>query len=578
MAQLNSIGRAPQIGVLGLLLVCHGYANAQQDEAIQAVPNAAVAQSWQQVSPGAAAPTIARNEEGGTRLEWKGGLVYDTYTNDVYTNTPTPLSTLSSLRPSTFFKSSVNSDLRAVHKNSSVDYFQLGASHSDDRSVLSQGLYQVNNMQVGRTGEGYMLALGDIAPNFSSLSSSLGVRGLYGQRQFEKLTVHGFTGLVAESWEALDNSVASNGYQKEVNGLKVERSFGNALQVYLTTQTFSERTPEKTSFPLTADRATSHTDSAGFQYQEGAITVTGETAGSRFDDAGNADRQGQATILDASWRGDGVSLRGGYHDIAPQFTSLSSGAQAGILEAYAALDWTLASWVSLTTDLRNSKNSTLATLLTPSTFVQTDSATVRANINFGPDHPGWGLTLQQTDALSTDSASQSSQRGDVTSSLNYSASNWNSSVGFGQGTVTSMASPTYDSASENWTLAAGRTFTDAAPDQPEIWGAGLNFSANSQAQRLVVANTQTVTTNYTLTLTAQRARWGRLNLSMTEGETTQPSGAPALRVRGLQMDAVYPMAGQSSLKVYMRSNWRNIDDPILYVKEYVTGLQLNYSF
>ena len=576
MAQLDGIRRKSALGVLGGILACHGYVHAQQDDAVRMVPNEEVAQSWQQGSPGSAAPVVERDEDGSTRLEWKGGVVYDSYTNEIYSAASGNQTT--SLRPGTFFKSSLSTDLRAIHKNSAVDYLQLGASHSDDRSVLSQGEYQINNMQVGRTGDGYMLALGDIAPNFSSLGSSLGLRGLYGQRQFDKLTIHGYTGLVADSWEALDNHVASNQYQREVYGLKVENTFGTALQVYLTSQVFLERQPEKTSFPLTDARAISHTDSLGFQFQQERFTLTGEMAGSSFADGGNADRQGQAAIVDANWQGDGLGLRAGYHDIATQFTSLSMAAQPGVLEAYAAVDWTMASWISLTTDLRSSKNSTLALAFAPSTFVQTDATTVRANINFGVDHPGWGLSLQQADAVAVDSASQSSRRSDVSSTLNYTAPSWNSSIGFGQGSASSVASPDYDSATENWTIAAGRSFSNATQDTPESWSAGVNISANSQAQRLVLSNTQTTTVNYSISLTAQRARWGRLNFSLTEGETTQPSGAPVLRVRGLQMDATYPFTGQNSLKIYMRSNWRNIDDPVLYVKEYVTGVQLNYSF
>jgi hypothetical protein len=95
--------------------------------------------------------------------------------------------------------------------------------------VLSQNRYQVNNLQLGRAGEGYMLALGDIAPNFSSLSSSLGARGLYGQRQFADMTVYGFTGMVAESWETLDNRIPRSQYLKDVHGIKLEKAFGSSL-------------------------------------------------------------------------------------------------------------------------------------------------------------------------------------------------------------------------------------------------------------------------------------------------------------------------------------------------------------
>jgi hypothetical protein len=206
---------------------------AQQDSQVQLEPNDQVIRAWQQNNLGAAGPSLKREEDGSTRLEWKGGLTVDTYSNDVssaggYLNTPS--------RTGAFYRNTLNSDLRAVHKDNTVDYFQLGATSSNDLSVLSQNRYQINNLQLGRAGEGYMLSLGDVTPNFSSLSSALGVRGLYGQRQFGEVTAYGFTGMVAESWETLGNKVPRSQYLKDVHGVKLEKAFGSALKTYVTSQ------------------------------------------------------------------------------------------------------------------------------------------------------------------------------------------------------------------------------------------------------------------------------------------------------------------------------------------------------
>lgn len=575
MAQMNVFRRIAVPGLIGSMLLCQEHARAQPAEAVQLAPNDQVIQSWQQSNMGGSNPVLRREEDGSTRLEWKVGGTFDAYTNNIQSaggNVNTPL------RTGSFFRNSFSSDLRAIGPNSGVDYFQLGMTHSNDLSVLSQNRYQVNNLQFGRTGENYMLALGDIAPNFSSLSSSLGARGLYGQRQFNDMTVYGFTGLVAESWEALDNRIPRNQYLKDVHGIKLEKAFGSSLRTYITSQSYSEREPSgNLAQPLTTPRGRSRSMSGGFQYQKDQFTLTGETAGSNFEDGGNSDRSGRASILDAAWRGESVGLRAGYHDITSGFTSLSLAAQAGVREAYTGVDWTAASWVTLSTDLRRSRSTTLATAFFASTYVDTDSASARATLNFGPDHPGWSLSLQQAVARSVNSAGQVANNRDFSSLLNYSTPVWNAGMGVGTGKVISEVSPSSDSLNDSWSVNFGRTFSNAQADLPQTWSVGANFSATAQKQRLL-AGGQTTNTNYTITLTGQRDGWGTLNFLVTDGAVTQPMGGPALRLRGLQLEAVYPIKGQTSLKFYARSTHRNIDDPLLSSREDIAGVQLVYSF
>ena len=122
-----------------------------------------------------------------------------------------------------------------------------------------------------------MFALGDVAPNFSSLSSALGLRGLLGQRQFSGVTASGFTGLIAESWEALDNKVPRTQYLKDVHGLKLEKKWGASLITYLTTQSSSEREPTTllAQLPATA-RGKSRSVTGGFQYQKDQFSLRSE--------------------------------------------------------------------------------------------------------------------------------------------------------------------------------------------------------------------------------------------------------------------------------------------------------------
>jgi hypothetical protein len=576
MAQKKNVFRRIAVpGLLGSLLLCQEHAHAQQDGQVQLEPNDQVIRAWQQNNLGGSGPSLKREEDGSTRLEWKGGLTVDTYSNDIYSaggNLNTPL------RTGAFYKNTFNSDLRATHKDNVVDYFQLGATTSNDLSVLSQNRYQINNLQLGRAGEGYMLSLGDVTPNFSSLSSALGVRGLYGQRQFDDVTVYGFTGMVAESWETLGNKVPRSQYLKDVHGVKLEKAFGTSLKTYVTSQSSSEREPTTVmAQPLATLRGKSRSFSGGFQYQAEQFTLSGETAGSRYEDDGSSDRPGRASIVDASWRGDGYGFRGGYHDISNGFTSLSLQAQPGVREAYAGVDWTVAPWIALATDVRRSRLTTLAFAGFDSTFVDSDSVAARANINFGADYPGWALAFQQAAARSLNSAAQASRNRDFSSTLNYSTPVWNAGVGFGRGKVTSEVSPASDSLNDNWAFNVGHTFSDAQGDLPQTWSVGVNLTAGAQTQRLL-AGGQTSNTNYTFTLTGQRAGWGSVNLLVMSGRTTQLYGGPSLRLEGFQLEAVYAVNDKCSIKAYARNTRRNIDDPVLAAKESVAGLQLTVSF
>jgi hypothetical protein len=143
--------------------------------------------------------------------------------------------------------------------------------------------------------------------------------------------------------------------------------------------------------------------------------------------------------------------------------------------------------------------------------------------------------------------------------------------------VTSEAYPAGDSLNDNWAFNVGRTFSDAQADLPQTWSVGVNLTAGAQTQRLL-AGGQTSNTSYTLTLTAQRAGWGSVNLLVLSGRTTQLYGGPSLRLEGFQLDAIYAITDRLSVKAYARGTRRNIDDPVLAAKESVAGLQFTLSF
>ena len=536
--------------------------------------NEQITQAWQQNNVGGQAPQVVQQEDGSTKLEWKGGVAVDSYANDITsangaTNTP--------LTSGTFYKAVLQSDLRAIN-GTDVTNFQLGLTQTDDRSVLSQYPRQVNNMQLARAGQGYLMMLGDVAPNFSSLSSALGARGLIAQRQLGGFTVNGYTGVVAESWEALEGRVIRNQYERDVNGVKIDYALTENLKVYATGQSGSDRAGTMTSAAAaTAQTAKLRSNSAGFQYQQGQFQMAGETAVSRFEQMTQEGYSGRATVLDGSWRGQTVSLRSGYHDISAGFASNSAAATAGVQETYVGGDWTAAQWVTLGSDLRRSRNSTLATYYTAATTTRTDSGTVRAIVNFGVDHPGWGLTLQQSDSRSFDGLAQESKNAQSTMAVNYSSQTWIYGLSLGQVKARNQAAAGAESDTASWQLSVGRSLSNAEGNMPASWLMNVNLAAGMQHQHLLVGG-DIETANYSMSLSAQRETWGTLSVVASTGFLTQASGLPALRQRGLQIEASHPLTNRAVLKLYSRDTRRNIGDPLLGALERVTGVQFAYNF
>ena len=541
-------------------------------EQIEPVTNEQAAQSWQQT--GAQTPGLAQQDDGSTRVDWQGSVAADAYTNKITTangSTNTPL------QSGTFYKGVVQGDLRGINPAGTVNYLQFGMTHSNDRSVLSLYPNQINNIQLGRTGQGYSMAAGDIAPNFSSLSSALGARGITGQKQLgDTATIYGYGGVAAESWEALDNTVLRNQFIRDVYGLKLEKSFTPSLKVYATGQAGADQAgsitnPLVSSFALAAKL---HASSIGFQYAENQFQLAGETANSGYQQETQAGRSGRGSILDAGWRGQTVGLRAGYHDIDSGFMSLSTMVMAGIKEAYSAIDWTAASWLTLGADLRNSKNTTLATIYTPSQTSNTDSSAVRANINFGPDLPGWGVSLQKNDSKTLDALSNISRNEQNSTTLNYASQNWTTMLGYGLGKTRNSAYSVMDSDTTSWQYMLGRSFSDAAMAN---WSANVSLNTTLQNQQLL-SGTSTRNVNYLLTFTGQRTGWGNLNLILANGLISRPTGQPDLKLRSAQLEAVHPLTPRSNAKIYVRDSRSNIGDPLLGLDERVAGAQYTCNF
>jgi hypothetical protein len=555
--------------------------------------NADALRIWRQQS--GSVVELTPGPDGSTKIEFHGGITTDLYHNSI--QTPAGASTLySPLQSGTFFKVVSQGDLRETSTQGSVTYAQATITKSDDRSVLSHYNSQLSNFQLGHTDLDYQMMFGDVAVNFSQLSSSLGLRGFSGVKQLDTYTLSGHMGVITESWESLmdkgtlDGSPARTRYSRDVYGLKLENTFSPNMKAYLTTQKYNDQEGSLTagSFMLPAN---AHSTTTGFTYQEGQFSVNGESAVSRYGEKDQTMRRGHATVLDSTYRMESIGWRTGFHDLSASYASLSQMVQPGIKEGYVGLDWTTTTWLTLGTEYRNSKQRTpsytLVTAQTSTSIVGTTTSlqalTSRANINFGPDLPGWGLALQDTHGVGTDAQGLATSNSNLLFSLNYNSQTWNGMASVGNGRVKNESNPQSDTASKTWQLQLGRQITNGNNESAATWSANTSITAGRQEQDLINLGTSTISTSYGLVFALQRVRSLQFNSSITDNITTQTTGGPNLKSRAVQLEGVVPFGAPmpsglvpGNAKMYLRDNIRNFGDATLRTSESVLGLQVNY--
>lgn len=571
------IAASVQLAMSGIILCGNAWGEDSNNPPPDA--NQQVLQEWQRATGAAGqTPTLVKQDDGSTRLEWHVNGTFDVYTTDVITagaaTTNTPL------HVGEYAKSVISSDLRSTNTTSGeVNYFQFGITNTNDRAVLSRLPTQINMLQAGHAGQNFQVTAGDAMANFSGLSSMLSLRGLTAQARFGGFSLTGYSGIVAESWETLEYRELRNQYLRDVMGAKAAYAFSPEFNMYATLQGSSD---QGDSLPATvtpwSQPAKIRSATGGFAYQSGMLQLQGEYGDGHYhDDAGNQ-RGGRATVLDGSYRMGPVGLRAGHHDIDADYASLATSAPPGVRETYGNMDWMASPYLSLGLDVRKSAQRMLDTSGNSMLVSKSKASTLRANINFGPDHPGWMVSLMDTETRGEDASGNPNRTNNFTSSINYNVQSWMTGFSFSQMTMTNALSPTSDSTTTNYQVTLGHSFTENTGGMPSTWNLNMNLSAGLQDQRMDNTGMDTRNVNYMLSLAGQHTMWGQFNLSLTDGYFTQPMGGPNLRTCGYQFDASHALGKAGSIKFYARNTHRNIGSVLLDTEELLRGIQIQYRF
>ena len=546
------------LGRIGLLVIAGAampaLAAAAPADRVVLADNDTVLAAWQQ-SAGGAQPELVKQDDGGTKIEWHGGVTLDRYTDSVSGGT-----LLTPMRSGSYYKADIHSDLRAITPDGDTAFAQFSLTNTNDRSVLSSHDSQINSLVIGRSGQDYDFRFGDTSLDLSRLAGSTGgMRGVQAQRRFGTSTVVSVAdGVLTPSWEELDGAVPRTQYLRHAYAMKLEQGIGDATRLFVTHEGYSDdpNTIDSSNALLTAASASLTT--AGFNYQRNNLSVSGEAATSRWQEKGQNAHDSRAYAVDATWSGQSYGLYGGYHDTGVYYASLPGQAAPGIRETFVGGNWSAASWLALNLDLRRSQNRVANAMASGSSTLsstRTDTVSAQQSITFGQRLPGLSLGLRQSVSNIKNSDGSSSRTAEYGANVSYSGQRWTSGIGYDLNRIDNALAPQSAGRTQTWTanLGANLEFGGDA-STPPAWTASMNLTGTLQSYKSGLG-TRSNGSSYGLQMHVQRGQWFVLDANYSEAFVSSPlAGGPTVRTRTYSVSAAHPFGAQNAIRFYLNNN------------------------
>lgn len=557
--------------LVALTLFTFSTAPGHAAERILLADNSQVAAAWAQEAPAAPVPDVVAQPEGGTRIEWHGGISLDAYQNHATGGT-----TLNPTLDGGFFRLQAQGDLRASRPDGSLNWLQFNLARSDDRAVQSVNTL-IGTLNGGFSGPDYQVTLGDVTPDFSSLGTRLGLRGVMAQKLLGQTVLSGTVGTLTPIWNDLWEEDTRAQYLRHVAAFKLDTPLGTGTRGFITLQGYGDDSASLDGNLAGAANGfaaatNGRTATLGIVHQDGPLALVTELGLSRWESDGQADENDHAFIADGTYSGQGYTLRAGHHDLGRYYTSLSAQVAPGIRETYLGGNWQTTTWLALQGDLRRSRNEQ-AQVAGSVAAVSTDAVALAEVITFGADWPGLSLTLNQNVSQGDTQAGSDITHQGHGATLGYATPSWNGSLGINQRWVRNDADTANNSRTDGVTLQLGRQFSDD-PANP-TWSVALQGSVGYQFQKLDAGgDNQNIL--FGLGVAASRLGWGTLNASYTVGRIDPTTGAD-LRNRGYLLEASHPFKS-GAVKLYARENRNFSGNAVLANTARTVGAQLTFQF
>ncbi len=539
------------------------------------VSNDQAVQQWSDNNPASNVPVVTVNEDGSTTLTWTVNVNYDRYQNSVTTKNG---SVNTSMQNGQFHKTAVNTNVHQLSKGSD-SYFALNLVETDDMTSATKNTVQINQLQLGRKYENFNVILGDINPSFSSLSTSLGAKGLFLSGQAESSLVGtGFYGTVSESWEALNGKVLRNQFLKDVYGAKLEKKINENLGIYVTSQTGVDRVGSVTNPAMSGFAKSTYIQaySAGINYAKDNLQLNYETATGQGEIISDQSHSGPANLLDLKWNQDNLSLFSGFHDINSRFNSLSGSASPGLEEKLLGFDWAVKSWMNLGFDLRKTRNFTMQSTKPLSENV---SKTYRGSTNF--DQTNWNMNLQYIESVTDVVAASENIIKQSNLNLSYNQDQtWSVAVGLGNGDFRYSDLASNNTTTIDSSISFFKSFKSEEKNSEGVgnWTIDSGISLTGQEQSYST-NQKMLNTQYAINLSGQKNVWGKLSMDIIIGKIKQPiANSTELVTNSQKLEYSKLFSDELNLKVYLKNVIRNANDPILESTESVYGVNLTKNF
>jgi len=565
-------------GLICSLTVCVPCTYAEDAHDSPTSTNQEVLKNWQDTSGQSGAIT---DKNGGT-IEWHGQATEDVYNVD--TDSDQPNNALSGLRDGTFSLTRLQGDLRDIEQAGDINYIQGGATLSNDRAVQSLYREQITNLQLGRAGAGYQIAAGDIVADFSKIGSNLGLRGIYGTKQVNALTLYGYAGTVAESWESLfDRSTltdqpARSHYLRDALGFKADYKLNDRWSLFGTAQTYSDRKSSLSGLQQVAlIKQNGSTGTAGIAYKDGQATFSTELGTSHigYDASGIAGSGDIALLIDASYAWQTVSVHAGHHNIGIHYTSLAQNVLPGVRETFIGGDWYISPSLMYGNDIRRSDTRTTNLFGDASPINVVYSLTNRLTYNV-TQVPGLNFSLQ--DMRNWGEIEQNRGRNATTQfGTAYANQHYSGNVLLSNSRQRTNINPLSDSVTDGIQLTLGRQVLEGEVlAMPSISG-GIQLNGGYQQQR-IANGTKTSSGNQGISLSARSQKLGQIQFGFINVDTTQPNGRPTLNTKTVNLDWSKVVTQALALKAYIRDSFRNHGDSIQKIDEKIVGVQADYQW
>jgi hypothetical protein len=559
-----------------------------------------VLKNWNQQTGSQA--QLTRDESGESKLVWTLAPSVERYRNDIESPAGSPFA-VTPLRSGEYQRFGVQSDLRWLRPDGGATHAQLMFNGSDDRSVLSRYSSQIANFQAGRSGQGWQLALGDVAVNFSPLGSTLGLRGFSGQSALGGLTLAAHTGAISESWEALanrtplDNQPARLRPIRDVWGSKLEYRFEGGLRAFSTLQGFADRelASDANNPFFVMPRLDGNSATVGLGFEHDRWTVVTEYATSRWQERDQDLRNGDAAVLQVAYRLDKGTLRAGANNVHSTYASIAQTVPPGVKEFFVGGDMNVLTTLTIGADLRTADNTTPPIIYRfppppptvppsplppplppiPSSKTRADTLTLRANWQIAAV-PGLSVNVNNMATRGKDAQQLDTTADNTMLGLMYATGQWNTGATLMWMETTTAASPLSASQMRGVQLMAGMNLMQFTAQGAPRYLLNTQVTANRQVQTLPALGFENRLNSIGLRVNGDWA--GKTRVTLQLQQDTIESNTQKLTTRLWQLEAGYSFTPQLAAKLYTRGAQRNRGAPGIAVDENVNGVGVEGRF